>query len=58
MIMVKCDWAHDHCDQMSDDDPDKALIMMKGFLFFRCHQDDEGTIFTESDSSYLVYASF
>lgn len=43
MIMVKCDWAHDHCDRMSDDDPGKALIMMKAFLFFRCHQDDEET---------------
>lgn len=33
MIMVKCDWAHDHCDRMSDDDTGKVLIMMKAFCF-------------------------
>lgn len=58
MIMVKCDWAHDHYDRMPDDDTGKVLIMMKALLLFRCHQDDGGTIFTESDCSHLVYASF
>ena len=32
MIMVKCDWAHDHCDRMPDDGTGKMLIMLKAYL--------------------------